>query len=123
MPVEPTDRFAPLGRPVTSDARSNRRPFDGRVYVLVLDDLDISPLRTSLVKKWARDFVNENLGANIEPSFEPARPGEIPWSMANIDKARDTFGYAPSVDVREGLARTVAWSTGQSVGAEPAAAK
>ena len=50
LPVEPPDRFAALGRPVSTDARSNARPFDGRIYVLVLDDLDISPLRTSLVK-------------------------------------------------------------------------
>ncbi len=48
LPVERPERFAVLGRPVTSDARSNARPFDGRVYVLVLDDVDISPLRTSV---------------------------------------------------------------------------
>ena len=47
-----------------SDARSNQRPFDGRVYVLVLDDLDISPLRTSLVKKSAREFIESHFGAN-----------------------------------------------------------
>jgi VWFA-related protein len=64
LPVEPPDRFTFLNRPVSVDARSNRRAFDGRVYVIVLDDLDISPLRTSLVKKWARDFVTQNLGAN-----------------------------------------------------------
>ena len=64
LPVEPPDRFLFLDRPVSTDARSNRRSFDGRVYVLVLDDLDISPLRTALVKKSARDFVERHLGAN-----------------------------------------------------------
>jgi VWFA-related protein len=64
LPVERSDRFLILGRPVSSDARSNRRAFEGRVYVLVLDDLDISPLRTSLVKKSAREFVEQHLGAN-----------------------------------------------------------
>jgi VWFA-related protein len=34
------------------------------VYVLVLDDLDISPLRTSLLKKSAREFVERHFGAN-----------------------------------------------------------
>ena len=38
LPVERPDRFALLGRPVTTDVRSNARPFDGRVYVMVLDD-------------------------------------------------------------------------------------
>ncbi len=64
LPVEPPDRFAILGRPANTDARSNARPFDGRVYVLVMDDIDISPLRTSIVKKSAREFIERHLGAN-----------------------------------------------------------
>ncbi len=64
LPVERPDRFAVLGRPVTTDVRSNARPFDGRVYVLVLDDVDISPLRTSIVKKSAREFIERHFGAN-----------------------------------------------------------
>jgi VWFA-related protein len=64
LPVEPPDRFVFLNRPVSSDSRSNSRAFDGRVYVIVLDDLDISPLRTGLVKKSAREFVERNLSAN-----------------------------------------------------------
>jgi len=64
LPVERPDRFAVLGRPVSTDARSNARPFDGRVYVLVLDDVDISPLRTAIVKKSAREFIDRHFGAN-----------------------------------------------------------
>jgi VWFA-related protein len=62
--VAPPDRFLTVDRPVSSDERSNGRPFDGRVYVIVLDDLDISPLRTGIVKKAARDFVTRSLGSN-----------------------------------------------------------
>ncbi len=40
------------------------RPFDGRVYVIVLDDLDISPLRGGIVKHAAREFVERHFGAN-----------------------------------------------------------
>jgi VWFA-related protein len=64
LPVEREDRFAVLGRPVSTDTRSNARPFDGRVYVVVMDDLDISPLRGGLVKRAARDFINQHFGAN-----------------------------------------------------------
>ena len=64
LPVERPDRFTVLNRPVSSDVRSNRRPFDGRVYVLVMDDLDISPLRTPLVKQAAREFIDQHFGAN-----------------------------------------------------------
>src|SRR5512134_37346 len=64
VPLQSVDRFGFLDRPIASDTRSNRRSFDGRVYVLVLDDLDISPLRASPVKMWARQFVERHLGAN-----------------------------------------------------------
>jgi VWFA-related protein len=58
LPATPSDRFLGTRDSVPIDARSNRRPFDGRVYVVVLDDLDISPLRTGTVKQSARDFVS-----------------------------------------------------------------
>jgi VWFA-related protein len=64
LPVEPPDRFGSDGRPLSVDTRSNRRRFDGRVYVLVLDDLDISALRTALVKNAAREFIERYLSAN-----------------------------------------------------------
>ena len=64
IPTERVDRFLIGNRPVTSDVRTNRRQFDGRVYLLVLDDLDISPFRTATVKKTAREFVERHLGAN-----------------------------------------------------------
>jgi VWFA-related protein len=58
LPATPSDRFLGTRDSVPIDARSNRRAFDGRVYVVVLDDLDISPLRTGTVKQSARDFVS-----------------------------------------------------------------
>ena len=64
LPVEAADRFAALNRPVPVDVRSNQRPFDGRVYVIVLDDLNISALRTSIVKQSAREFIERHFGAN-----------------------------------------------------------
>lgn len=63
----PVQKAAPLtigDRPVTTDSQSNRQPFTGRVYVIVLDDQDISALRTSHVRRSARQFVEQYLGAN-----------------------------------------------------------
>src|SRR5215210_4559731 len=50
IPVERADR--PLFQPnaIEPDVSSNERPFDGRVYVLMLDDWHTAPLRTQLVK-------------------------------------------------------------------------
>ena len=64
IPLQRPTRFALLDRPITSDVRSNREAFAGRVYVIVLDDLDISPMRTAQTRKQAREFVEKYLGAN-----------------------------------------------------------
>jgi UDP-glucose 4-epimerase len=53
--------------------------------------------------------LNEILGTELEPQFEEARPGDVAHSEAAIDKAADLLGYAPQVEVREGLERTVVW--------------
>src|ERR1051325_2461131 len=44
IPLERRDRFLFLDRPVPSDVRSNREAFAGRLYVILLDDLNINPL-------------------------------------------------------------------------------
>jgi VWFA-related protein len=64
IPVERQDRFRLLDRPITPDVRSNRRPFDGRLYVIVLDDFDVSPFRSAIVKRTARQFIEKHFGAN-----------------------------------------------------------
>jgi UDP-glucose 4-epimerase len=41
------------------------------------------------------------------------RAGDVPHSLADISKARSLLGYAPAVDFREGLRRTVEWFQNQ----------
>ena len=53
------------------------------------------------------NMINEILGKNIEPRFEPDRAGDVKHSLAGIDKARELLGYEVKVDFREGLERTV----------------
>ena len=64
IPVEKPAEFVYQGRPVVADTQTNRKPFDGRVYVIVLDDLDVSAMRSTPVKDAARKFVREFMGAN-----------------------------------------------------------
>ena len=52
------------GRTIPLDTRTNRKPFDGRVYVIVLDDLDVSAMRSTPVREGARRFVREHMAAN-----------------------------------------------------------
>ena len=52
--------------------------------------------------------INDALGTNLEPEFQPARVGDILHSQASLDRIRTTLGYAPLVTFQEGLRRTLA---------------
>lgn len=61
------------------------------------------------------DYLREFLGEKdpainaIEPTHGPNRAGDIPHSLASIDKARNLLGYAPEYSMRDGLRRAVDW--------------
>ena len=46
---------------------------------------------------------------NIKPIYGPCRSGDIPHSLASIEKARKMLGYNPIVCFEEGLKRTIDW--------------
>ncbi len=50
--------------------------------------------------------------AGVPPNIEYAAPrkGDVRHSLADISKASRAFGYAPSVDLEEGLADYMAWA-------------
>ena len=65
--------------------------------------------------------LSELTGYCGHPVYGPARPGDIRDSQADISRAVDLLGYAPVVDFREGLRRTVEWYGGMG-GREQASA-
>lgn len=64
IPVERAERPLFATQPIDPDVQSNERAFDGRIYVMVLDDLHVAPLRSQRVRIAARQFIERNLGAN-----------------------------------------------------------
>ena len=64
IPVEASTSFVLDGRTVSGDTHTNRQPFAGRLYVIVLDDQDVASMRTAQVKKSAKEFVDKYMGAN-----------------------------------------------------------
>jgi len=52
-------------------------------------------------------MVGELTGTQLEPDYRPRRAGDVKDSLADIRAAREVLGYEPTVDVREGLRRTV----------------
>lgn len=47
--------------------------------------------------------------AGIEPTHGPNRAGDIPHSLACVDKARKLLGYEPQFSMKEGLREAVKW--------------
>jgi UDP-N-acetylglucosamine 4-epimerase len=45
----------------------------------------------------------------IEPQYGPARSGDIPHSLASIDKAKRLLGYSPVLNVDGGLTEALKW--------------
>ena len=52
-------------------------------------------------------MINEIMGKNVEPRFEPERPGDVKHSLAGIEKAKQLLGYEVRVDFKTGLERTI----------------
>lgn len=55
------------------------------------------------------DYLNELTGQNLPTEHGPTRAGDVLHSHADISHARALLGYVPTVDVREGLRRTIEW--------------
>ncbi len=55
------------------------------------------------------EILRELTGFSGKPAYTEGRAGDIRDSLADIRLAGELLGYAPIVDFREGLRRTVAW--------------
>lgn len=53
------------------------------------------------------DELNGLLGRAHRPEFAPPRPGDVKHSQADIVRIGAALGFAPQIDFREGLRRTV----------------
>jgi UDP-N-acetylglucosamine 4-epimerase len=47
--------------------------------------------------------------ANIEVVYGPERQGDVPHSLASIEKAKNNLGYDPEFSIKEGLKEAVTW--------------
>jgi VWFA-related protein len=64
IPVERAERPLFASKPIEADIRTNLEGADGRIYLIVLDDLHTAALRTQLVRRAARQFIEKFIGAN-----------------------------------------------------------
>jgi len=64
LPLERQDPPLFKGAPIEPDVQSNLHEFNGRVFVLVLDDLQTDARRSMILRAGARQFINRFIGAN-----------------------------------------------------------
>lgn len=53
------------------------------------------------------DAVRSATGCEVEAEHEPARPGDVRHSLADLTRARQELGYDPATELSEGLRLTV----------------
>jgi UDP-N-acetylglucosamine 4-epimerase len=61
----------------------------------------------SFIRELAGEFDSSILA--IEPKYGPFRAGDIPHSLASIEKAKKLLYYSPAFNVEEGLKEAVKW--------------
>jgi UDP-glucose 4-epimerase len=64
-------------------------------------------VRTTLLDVVAQ--LGKIVGREISAKHEPARPGDIKHSLADIGRAKEVLGYTAPVSFEDGLKRTVDW--------------
>jgi VWFA-related protein len=96
IPIERYDPPLFKTNPIEPDVRSNQKEFDGRVIVMVLDDLNISFSRSARVKLAAKQFIERYLGANdlaavVTTGGTKGGGQEFTSSRERLTRAVDTF--------------------------------
>ena len=61
--------------------------------------------------KMIRDFIaaTDPAVVTIHPTYGPNRAGDIPHSLASIEKAKNLLGYRPTHGVWQGMAEAIEW--------------
>ncbi|UJH91281.1 SDR family oxidoreductase [Antarcticibacterium sp. 1MA-6-2] len=62
---------------------------------------------TSLLKEYLSEY--DSKIAEVPIKHGPNRPGDIPHSLASVEKAKSKLGYDPQYDIRTGLKEAVNW--------------
>lgn len=77
------------------------------VYNTAVGDRTTLVQLTRLLKKYLSEYDPEI--ADVEVKHGPNRPGDIPHSLASVEKAKDLLGYNPEYDIEAGLKEAVDW--------------
>ena len=103
--------FCPVANVVQANLLAATAPAEAlnQVYNVALGD------RTSLNQLFdmlRSALASHGADASARPVHREFREGDVRHSLADVGKARRLLGYAPQVDVVQGIAATIPWYTG-----------
>ena len=93
----------------------------GECDALVGDVVNIARGREVSIVEIARLLAELAGRSDAKVRSADPRPGDVHRHYADISKARRLLGFDPKIDIREGLARTVAWFESRGIVASGAA--
>jgi UDP-N-acetylglucosamine/UDP-N-acetylgalactosamine 4-epimerase len=85
---------------------NNKSALNGVYNTAVGDRTNLVEL-TDLLKKYLSKYDPEI--ANVEVKHGPNRPGDIPHSLASVDKASKLLKYKPTHNIEQGIEEAVDW--------------
>ena len=77
--------------------------------VIAGSPINIACARRVTVLELARTMAELVGRSDLEPTFDPSRPGDVLHSLADIARAREWLGYQPQVSLGDGLSQTLDW--------------
>lgn len=78
-----------------------------QVYNTAVGDRTNLKELTGLLKKYLSEYDPQI--ANVHVKHGPNRAGDIPHSLASVEKAKSLLGYEPQYKIKEGLKEAVEW--------------
>ena len=55
------------------------------------------------------ELLEQAMGVKAQINRQPAQPGDVPITFANIEKAQRLLGYNPQVKIEDGIPRFIEW--------------
>lgn len=87
-------------------ATNNEAAFNEVYNVAYGERTDLNEL-TQLLKEYLSAY--DPKIQKVEIKYGPERKGDVPHSLASVDKAKELLGYQPEYDIKTGLIEAVKW--------------
>lgn len=89
---------------VQANIRAMESNAEGIFNIAYQDRIDLNALAA---------IIMDIIGIDVPVLYDPPRPGDIHDSLADVRKAKKSFGYEPQYTVRTGIEETIEWFRNQ----------